>query len=75
MRFTPPRLTEVVNPIASGDCLAAGIAWATLRGCDLADAVRWGIAVAAANVEELLPARMSLERVRELYQEVKFEVL
>ena len=42
-RLVPPRIAEVVNPIGCGDCLAAGIAWATRRGDSIIDAVRFGI--------------------------------
>ncbi len=55
--FQPPRV-EVVNPIGSGDCLAAGIAAALARGDDVPDAVLYGIAAAAENARQLLPARL-----------------
>src|SRR5262249_21693082 len=46
---------EVVNPIGCGDCMSAGIAWATFRGMEPLDAFRWGVAVAADKVGQLLP--------------------
>jgi len=58
-----PPLADVVNPIGSGDCLAAGIAVGLARGDDLPDAVRLGVAAAAENVARLLPARLDPERV------------
>jgi tagatose 6-phosphate kinase len=57
---------EVVNPIGSGDCLAAGIAVALARGDDVHDAVLFGMAAAAENVGQLLPARLDPERVAAL---------
>lgn len=55
-RFTPPRV-ETINPIGCGDCLAAGIAVATLEGKPWREAVAFGVAVAAQNASQLLPAR------------------
>ena len=57
-RLHPPVITEVVNPIASGDALAATIAWATRSGRSLPEAVRLGIAAAGQNVRQLLPCRL-----------------
>jgi tagatose 6-phosphate kinase len=71
-RVTPPTV-DVVNPIASGDCLAAGVAWAYSSGRPIVEAVRYGIAAAANNVETLLPARLSRERVEKLAGAVKVE--
>src|SRR5262249_33658058 len=59
-----PRAVEVVNPIGSGDCLAAGIAVTLARGDALPQAVIYGIAAAAENCRQLLPARLDHERVR-----------
>ena len=61
--LTPPVVLPVVNPIGCGDCLAAGIAWGLARGESLVDAVRLGIAAASDNVTQLLPARLSGERI------------
>jgi 1-phosphofructokinase family hexose kinase len=64
-RITPPRI-DVVNAIGSGDCLAAGIAWGLQLGLDVPQAVRLGVAAAAENARQLLPARLDADRVREL---------
>jgi tagatose 6-phosphate kinase len=64
--LTPPEVAPVVNPIGSGDCLAAGLALGLARGDSLLDAVRLGVAAAAANVMHLLPARFSLDNVEAL---------
>jgi tagatose 6-phosphate kinase len=57
-RFRPLSVPDAVNPIASGDAVAATIAWATRSGRPLPDAVRLGIAAAAQNVRQLLPCRL-----------------
>lgn len=71
-RVFPPRV-EVVNPIAAGDCLAAAVAWAYSVGRPMVEAIRYGVAAAANNVEALLPARLSRERVEQLAAEVRVE--
>lgn len=65
-RLQPPRV-QVVNPIGCGDCLTAGLVDGLQRGIDFVEALRWGVAVAAANAERLLPADFELHRVRELH--------
>ncbi len=69
-RIRPPKITNVVNPIGSGDTLAAGIAWASARGGNMISALRYAITAAAANVEELLPARWQAARIAELIPEI-----
>jgi tagatose 6-phosphate kinase len=61
--FSPAKVS-VVNPIASGDCLAAGVAWALRAGSEMPDAIRFGMAAAAENATMLLPSRLDLEHVR-----------
>lgn len=68
--LTPPAVTPIVNPIGCGDCLAAGVAWGLARGDALVDAVRFGMAAAADNVTQLLPARLARERVETLCAKV-----
>ena len=67
-RFAPPQIAEVVNPIGCGDCLAAGIAWATRRGDSIVDAVRFGIGAAGDNLCRLLPCRLEWDKVGALRQ-------
>ncbi len=55
--FDVPQV-EVVNPIGCGDCFTAGLAWALQRGEEMPTAIRTGIAAAAQNAEQLLPARL-----------------
>lgn len=64
-RVEPPRVA-VVNPIGCGDCLTAGIADAVARGEPFVAALRWGVAVAAANAEQLIPAEFDVARARAL---------
>lgn len=68
--LTPPDVAPVVNPIGSGDCLAAGLALGLVRGDSLLDAARLGIAAAAANVTTLLPARLDAQIVMALRETV-----
>lgn len=68
-RLEPPKVS-VVNPIGCGDCLTAGIADAVSRRERFVDALRWGIAVAAANAEQLIPAQFDVARANELFQSV-----
>ena len=72
-RFTPPPIAEVVNPIGCGDCLAAGIAWATRRGDSIVAAVRFGIGAAGDNLGKLLPCRLEAENVVKLASKVGVE--
>ncbi len=61
--FRPPGITAV-NPIGSGDCLAAGLATALDAGSDMVEAIRFGMAAAAENAAMLLPSRLDPVRVR-----------
>jgi tagatose 6-phosphate kinase len=58
-----PTAARVVNPIGCGDCLAAGIATALWEGRGIAEAVRFGMAAAADNLEQLLPSGLDRARV------------
>ncbi|HYK87499.1 MAG TPA: PfkB family carbohydrate kinase [Acidobacteriota bacterium] len=66
---------EAVNPIGSGDCLAAGIAFGIAGGMDMLGAIRFGIAAAAENASMLLPARLDPERVKGLAARIPVEPL
>ncbi len=61
-----PAMVPTINPIGSGDCLAAGIAWALRSGMEMPDAICFGMAAAAENASMMLPARLDLDRVRAL---------
>jgi tagatose 6-phosphate kinase len=62
-RLEPPPVDKVVNPIGSGDALAAGIAWGIRDGRTLVDAVRIGIAAAADNLRRIDTCRLDSVRV------------
>ncbi len=66
LKLTPPRIDKPVNPIGSGDCATAGIAYKLFKGCSLEEAVVFGLACGSANVETPLPAQFDLKRVSEL---------
>jgi 1-phosphofructokinase family hexose kinase len=72
-RLRPPRADKVVNPIGCGDSLAAGIAWATRAGHEILDAVRLGMAAAAANVQTLLPCRFDPAGIAERAKTIEVE--
>jgi 1-phosphofructokinase family hexose kinase len=61
-----PLMREVVNPIGCGDCLAAGIAWATFHGQEPLEAIRYGVAAAADKVGRPLPGEVDAGQVAEL---------
>lgn len=63
LRFQPPRV-NVVNPIGCGDCFTAGLAWALQCGDAMPTAICIGIAAAAQNAEQLLPARLDARLLR-----------
>lgn len=71
-RAVPPRVA-VVNPIASGDCLAAALAVAISEGKSMPEAIRFGLAAASDNVGQLLPARLDRTRIAALAQTVQVE--
>lgn len=62
-RFDPPAVTDVVNPIGCGDCVAGGIAVRLAAGATVPDAVAYGLAAAAENAAALLPARLDCTAV------------
>jgi 1-phosphofructokinase family hexose kinase len=65
-----PPLIHVVNPIGSGDSLAAGLAMKLDSGTDVLEAVRYGIAAAAENATQLLPCRLDRARIEKLLTQV-----
>ncbi|WP_437185698.1 1-phosphofructokinase family hexose kinase [Planctomicrobium sp. SH668] len=72
VRLSVPNI-KLINPIGCGDSLAAGIARELERHDDVIQAVRFGMAAAANNAEQLLPARLCLQRCEELVEQVKVE--
>lgn len=76
-RFQPPTVPppEVVNPIGCGDSMAAALAWAIRDHLPMPEAVRLGIAASIDNLRQLLPCRLSSERVRKLAETVPGSVI
>jgi tagatose 6-phosphate kinase len=72
-RIQPPPAEEIVNPIGSGDAMAAGIAWALREGHGMPDAVRFGVASAGENLRRLDTCRLDPARVKEQAGRVKVE--
>lgn len=71
-KVVPPKV-DVVNPIGSGDSLAAGIAWGLSEGSTFLDALRLGVAAAVENVRQLLPARPPATAVRRRAESILIE--
>ncbi len=71
-RYQPPQV-EAVNPIGSGDAVAAGVALATLQGKELVEAVRFGIACGTANALTELAGNVRPEDVERLWPLVKVQ--
>ena len=65
----------VVNPLGSGDAMAAGIAWAIRDGRSMVEAVALGIAAATENLRRLETGRLDPAVVQRLAREVRVETL
>lgn len=73
MRLYPPVANTVVNPIGCGDAIAAGVAVATERGADIVEAVRYGMAAAHANLQQLLPCRFDTSHLNTVAASIRVE--
>jgi len=71
-RFHSPRV-RTVNPVGSGDCLVAGIAYGLARGWELWEATAYGVAAGAANAEVWEAAGFEISRISALRKRVKVE--
>jgi 1-phosphofructokinase family hexose kinase len=69
--FSPAKV-PTVNPIGSGDCLAAGFAWGVCNGMSVHESVCFGMAAAAENASVLLPARIDPQRVKQRAREIRY---
>jgi fructose-1-phosphate kinase PfkB-like protein len=65
-----PLEREVVNPIGCGDCMAAGIAWATGNGRDPLHAIRYGMAASADKIGRLLPGEVDVRQVEAIAESI-----
>jgi 1-phosphofructokinase family hexose kinase len=66
---------KVVNPLGSGDAMAAAIAWAIRDGRSIVEAVRLGIAAAAENIRRLETGRLDAAAVQRNAGDVRIETL
>jgi tagatose 6-phosphate kinase len=73
-RILPPRI-EALNPIGSGDAVTAGLVWRLLRGDDLGQACRWGVAAGAANALTVMAGEVELKAVKRLVRDTRVEPL
>ncbi len=73
-RLVPP-VVQPVNPIGSGDAVAAGIALALLEGKDIVEAVRFGIACGTANTLTELAGHVDPTAVERLLPLVEVETV
>lgn len=70
LHFTPPKIRPL-NPIGSGDSMAAGLALGIARGDSLMESLRLGIACGAANALSLTSGVVDPGTVQELRPRVK----
>lgn len=71
-RFQPPHI-DVVNPIGSGDAVAAGMVHALLEGKSLAESTSTGLACGSAAAMEAVPGLVDPEKVVALQSLVRVE--
>ncbi len=72
-RFRPLPAEHVVNPIGSGDAVAAAMAWAIRAGRPMVEAVQLGLAAAAENLAHLETCRLDPARVLDRARAVAME--
>ncbi|MDR7520802.1 MAG: hexose kinase [Armatimonadota bacterium] len=70
----PPQVHHV-STVGAGDSLTAGLAVGLARGLPAAEALRVGVAAAAADVATLLPGTVNPEAVRQLLRGVQVRFL
>jgi 1-phosphofructokinase family hexose kinase len=68
-------IDKVVNPLGSGDAMAAAIAWAIRDGRSIVEAVQLGIAAAAENLRHLETGRLDAAAVQRNAGEVRVDTL
>lgn len=73
-RLVPPKVS-VVNPIACGDCFAAGLAWGFHENRSPDAVLRLGVAAATENATQLLPARLNPDEVLKISQTIRVDVV
>lgn len=73
-KATPPDITPV-DPVASGDCLHAGIVTALAKGDDFAESIRAGVAAGTVNVLYAGGAQFPYEHYQEILAQTTVEIL
>lgn len=71
---TPPAI-KPVDPVASGDCLHAGLVTALAEGADLAEALRRGVAAGAANALYAGGAQFTHAHYLEILADTRVEII
>ena len=74
VKAIPPRI-QPVDPIASGDCLHAGIVMELASGNDFASAIRSGVAAGTVNVLYPGGAQFRYEHYQQIHQQTRMETL
>ena len=74
LQATPPRV-QPVDPIASGDCLHAGIVTALARGESAAAALRSGVAAGTVNVLYAGGAQFSYRHYQQILSQTRVQTL
>ncbi|MBI4582793.1 MAG: bifunctional hydroxymethylpyrimidine kinase/phosphomethylpyrimidine kinase [Planctomycetes bacterium] len=69
-RFQPPRV-KALNPIGSGEALAAGLAVGLASGMDFIESIRLGMACAVENAITLLPIDIDKNAVHRRMGEIR----
>jgi len=72
-RVQPPKIEEV-NAIGSGDAMLAGIACGLLRGWEMKEAIRLGVACGTANALTPLPGTLRRGDVEKLLRRTRLDV-
>jgi 1-phosphofructokinase family hexose kinase len=71
-RIQPPPVEEV-SDLGSGDAMVAGILWATARGYNTEQCLRWGAASGAANAAVWDPCGFTRDAAEHLLSEVQIQ--
>ena len=74
LKLNPPPIT-LVNPIASGDAMSAGLVHAYLSGMDPADVFRWGVAAGTANAAVWDAGSCTRQQIEHLLPGVSIQAL
>jgi 1-phosphofructokinase family hexose kinase len=74
-RLHCPPIADVVNPLGSGDAMAAAIAWSIRAGRSMVEAVQLGIAAAGENIRQLQTGRLDPAVVERRACDVQVDVV